>query len=84
MRVIHQERAATLKRRFHEAGLPVMESDTHIVPVFVGDPVRCKMVSDMLLADHGVYVQADQLSHRTARDRAAGSLHSDALPTPTP
>ena len=57
MRVIHQERAATLKRRFHEAGLPVMESATHIVPVFVGDPVRCKMVSDMLLADHGVYVQ---------------------------
>ena len=57
VRVIHQERAATLKRRFHEAGLPVMESATHIVPVFVGDPVRCKMVSDMLLHDHGVYVQ---------------------------
>jgi 5-aminolevulinate synthase len=57
IRVVHQERAATLKRRFAEAGLPVMESATHIVPVFVGDPVRCKMVSDMLLADHGVYVQ---------------------------
>jgi 5-aminolevulinate synthase len=48
VRVRHQERAATLKGRFYEAGLPVMESDTHIVPVFVGDPVRCKMVSDML------------------------------------
>ncbi len=57
VRIAHQERAATLKRRFAEAGLPVMESDTHIVPVFVGDPVRCKMVSDMLLEDHGVYVQ---------------------------
>jgi len=57
IRILHQERAATLKRRFHEAGLPVMESDTHIVPVFVGDPVRCKMVSDMLLEEHGVYVQ---------------------------
>ncbi len=57
VRVHHQERAATLKRRFHEAGLPVMESQTHIVPVFVGDPVRCKMVSDMLLTEHGVYVQ---------------------------
>ena len=57
MRVAHQERASTLKRRFAEAGLPVMESSTHIVPVFVGDPVRCKMVSDMLLEDHGVYVQ---------------------------
>ena len=57
VRVRHQERAATLKRRFLDAGLPVMESDTHIVPVFVGDPVRCKMVSDMLLEQHGVYVQ---------------------------
>jgi 5-aminolevulinate synthase len=57
VRVRHQERAATLKGRFYEAGLPVMESDTHIVPVFVGDPVRCKMVSDMLLTDYGVYVQ---------------------------
>ena len=57
IRVRHQERAATLKRRFSEAGLPVMDSVTHIVPVMVGDPVRCKMVSDMLLADHGVYVQ---------------------------
>jgi len=57
VRIAHQERAATLKRRFAEAGLPVMESATHIVPVFVGDPVRCKMVSDMLLEDHGVYVQ---------------------------
>jgi 5-aminolevulinate synthase len=57
IRIRHQERADTLKRRFQEAGLPVMESVTHIVPVMVGDPVRCKMVSDMLLTDHGVYVQ---------------------------
>ena len=57
MRVRHQERAATLKRRFHEAGLPVMANPSHIVPVLVGDPVHCKMISDMLLADHGVYVQ---------------------------
>ncbi len=57
IRVKHQERAATLKRRFLEAGLPVMDSVTHIVPVMVGDPVRCKLVSDMLLTDHGVYVQ---------------------------
>ncbi|QUD88984.1 5-aminolevulinate synthase [Phenylobacterium montanum] len=57
VRVRHQERAATLKRRFAEAGLPVMPSVSHIVPVLVGDPVHCKMISDMLLADFGVYVQ---------------------------
>jgi 5-aminolevulinate synthase len=57
MRLRHQERAATLKRRFKEAGLPVMASDSHIVPVLVGDPVHCKLVSDLLLADYGVYVQ---------------------------
>jgi 5-aminolevulinate synthase len=53
----HQERAAELKRRFAEAGLPVMPSVSHIVPVFVGDPVHCKLVSDLLLNEHGVYVQ---------------------------
>jgi 5-aminolevulinate synthase len=57
VRVRHQERAEALKRRFRDAGLPVMPSVSHIVPVLVGDPVHCKMVSDMLLADHGVYVQ---------------------------
>jgi 5-aminolevulinate synthase len=53
----HQERAETLKRRFAEAGLPVMPSVSHIVPVLVGDPVHCKLISDMLLQDYGVYVQ---------------------------
>jgi 5-aminolevulinate synthase len=57
VRVRHQERAQALKMRFASAGLPVMPSVSHIVPVMVGDPVHCKMVSDMLLADHGVYVQ---------------------------
>lgn len=57
LRAAHQERAATLKARFAAAGIPVMESVSHIVPVFVGDPVHTKMISDMLLENHGVYVQ---------------------------
>jgi 5-aminolevulinate synthase len=57
VRVAHQERAATLKKRFAECGLPVMPSVSHIVPVLVGDPVHTKLVSDMLLRDHSVYVQ---------------------------
>jgi len=57
VRQIHQERAESLKRRFKEAGLPVMPSVSHIVPVLVGDPVHCKLVSDLLLIDHGIYVQ---------------------------
>jgi 5-aminolevulinate synthase len=57
VRVRHQERAATLKRRMIAVGLPVMPSVSHIVPVLVGDPVHCKMISDMLLTDFGIYVQ---------------------------
>jgi 5-aminolevulinate synthase len=57
VRQCHQERAATLKARFIAAGLPVMPSVSHIVPILVGDPVHTKLVSDMLLAEHGIYVQ---------------------------
>jgi 5-aminolevulinate synthase len=53
----HQERAVTLRRMMADAGLPVMMCESHIVPVFVGDPVVCKQVSDDLLQDHGIYVQ---------------------------
>ncbi|HVW73479.1 MAG TPA: 5-aminolevulinate synthase, partial [Rhizomicrobium sp.] len=51
------DRAASLKQKFAAAGLPVMESHSHIVPLMVGDPALCKQVSDALLKDHGVYVQ---------------------------
>jgi 5-aminolevulinate synthase len=55
----HQERATTLKRRLKEAGIPVMECSTsHIVPVFVGDAKRAKAMSDTLLNDYNIYVQA--------------------------
>ncbi|AOF99377.1 MULTISPECIES: 5-aminolevulinate synthase [Blastomonas] len=52
-----QAAAAMLKQLFTEAGLPVMDTTTHIVPLMVGDPVKAKRISDMLLAEYGVYVQ---------------------------
>jgi len=57
LRVRHQERAQALKLKLTAAGLPVMPSSTHIVPVFVGDPVLCKRATDILLEQHGVYIQ---------------------------
>lgn len=53
----HQERAATLKKLLGEAGLPVLPSVTHIVPVMVYDAELCKQASDMLLEDYGIYLQ---------------------------
>ena len=53
----HQERAAKLKKMLADAGLPVMPSVSHIVPVMVGDPVLCKQVTDDLMERYGLYVQ---------------------------
>jgi 5-aminolevulinate synthase len=53
----HQDRAARVKAILSAAGLPVMSSETHIVPLFVGDPDMCKQASDLLLEEHGIYIQ---------------------------
>ena len=52
-----QAAAARLKAMFADAGLPLLPTDTHIVPLMVGDPVKAKRISDTLLAEYGVYVQ---------------------------
>ena len=57
LRRIHQANAAKLKQKFRDAGLPMIDTDTHIVPLLVGDPERCKALSDTLLFDFGIYVQ---------------------------
>jgi len=56
-RRFQQEAAAMLKAKFAAAGLPAMPSDTHIVPLLVGCPVKAKRISDILLAEYGLYVQ---------------------------
>jgi 5-aminolevulinate synthase len=53
----HQDRAARVKAVLTAAGLPVMACDTHIVPVLVGDPEKCKAACDLLLAEHSIYIQ---------------------------
>ncbi len=57
LRTRHQERAATLKAMLGEAGLPVMPSPSHVVPILVGDAVRCKQVTDELMSRYRIYVQ---------------------------
>ncbi|MEQ6247481.1 5-aminolevulinate synthase [Sulfitobacter sp. HNIBRBA3233] len=57
LREKHQEQAKKLKLRLKGLGLPIIDHGSHIVPVMVGNPVHTKMLSDMLLEEHGIYVQ---------------------------
>ena len=76
-----QQRAEKLKQLMKSANLPVMDSASHIVPLFVGDPVLCKEVSDLLLDEYGVYVQPinyPTVPKGTERLRfTPGPLHDD-------
>ena len=78
-----QANAAKLKAMLRDAGLPVMLSTTHIVPLMVGDPVKAKKISDVLLAEYGVYVQPinyPTVPRGTERLRfTPGPAHTEAM-----
>jgi 5-aminolevulinate synthase len=82
-REAQQANAAMLKSMMADAGLPVLLSETHIVPLMVGDPVKAKRISDILLAEYGAYVQPinyPTVPRGTERLRfTPGPQHSEAM-----
>ena len=56
-RARHQDRVARVRARLDVAGIPHLPNESHIIPVMVGDPHKCKMISDWLMENHGIYVQ---------------------------
>jgi 5-aminolevulinate synthase len=56
-RLTQRARVAYLRKRLDQAGIPHMANDSHIIPVMIGDPVKCRMISNILMEDWGIYVQ---------------------------
>ena len=78
----HQDTVAKVRRALDSHGIPHMENPSHIVPVMIKDPVKCRMLADILMRDFGVYVQPinyPTVPKGTERLRfTPGPLHSDA------
>ena len=83
LREQHQNRAKRLKKTLRSKNINIIENETHIVPVLVGDAVRCKQISDILLNDHNIYVQPinyPTVPQGTERLRFAPTpMHSNAM-----
>jgi 5-aminolevulinate synthase len=81
-RARHQNRVAVLRKELRAIGIPILDNPSHIIPVMVGDPVKCRMISDRLLDGYGVYIQPinyPTVPRGTERLRITPSpLHSDA------
>jgi 5-aminolevulinate synthase len=81
-RIRHQNRVAHTRKELEKAGIPCMQNESHIIPVMVGDPVKCKMISDWLLDNYGIYIQPinyPTVPRGTERLRITPSpVHSDA------
>jgi len=77
-----QANVATVKGLLAKAGIPVLHNVSHIVPVMVGDPVKCKRISDRLMDEHAIYVQPinyPTVARGTERLRITPTpMHTDA------